>query len=94
MIKEVEPVADFFFELFGVFFGAFGLVKNKEGFALALDAKGAPVRKKIGFAGGYLEDVFGVGYAAVFFVGRPADSVEVYKSQQFCVGVGVDAEFG
>jgi len=44
VFKEVEPVADLFFELFGVFFGAFGLVKNEVGFALAFDAEGAPVR--------------------------------------------------
>ena len=44
MFKEVEPVADLFFKLFRVLFGAFGLVENKEGFALAFDAEGAPVR--------------------------------------------------
>src|SRR5215471_2462379 len=66
LIKEVEPVADFFFKLFGVLFGAFGLVKNKVGFILAFDAKGAPVREKMGFLGGNLQDIFGVGYAAAF----------------------------
>ena len=46
------------------------------------------------FFAGYLEDVFGVGYAAAFILRRPAGRVEVYEFQQFCVGVGVDAEFG
>jgi hypothetical protein len=57
LIKEVEPVADFFFELFGVLFGAFGLVKDKVGFVLAFDAEGAPVGQKMEFFAGYLEDV-------------------------------------
>jgi len=48
----------------------------------------------MGFLGGYLEDVVGVGDAAAFVVRRPADSMEVYECKQFCMGVGVDAEFG